>query len=307
MVAEPSAASPIRQLLDHPYWGSAVLCKCLGHELRRRRELLGIPPKAAADSIRASTSKISRLENGLHRFQERDVTDLLTLYQVIDAAERDEFMQLVRLAGRPNWWQEYSDVLPDWFEPLIGAESAAQLIRCYETNLVPGWLQTEEYAAVVTRAGRPLASAREVERSVELRMRRAELLRRTQSPPLLWALMDEAVLKRPVGNPGVMRRQIQHLIGILDELPRVVRLQITPWSAGASGAMGSPVVHIRFPVAMLPDVVYLEQMASALFIEKPAATEEYRGLLDFLSACSLPAVRTRSLLEEALGQGHSRP
>jgi hypothetical protein len=261
---------------------------------------LGISPKTAAECVRASTSKISRLENGQHRFQERDVRDLLTLYQVVDEAERAEFMQLVALSGRPNWWQEYNDVLPDWFEPLIAVESAAQVIRAYESNLVPGWLQTEEYAAVVTRAGRPLASAREVERSVELRMRRKEVLRREQDPPLLWALMDEAVLRRPVGNPGVMRRQMRHLLDLLEELPRTVRLQVTPWSAGASAAMGSPVVHIRFPIASLPDVVYLEQMASALFIEKPATTEEYRGLLDFLSACSLPAAETRSLLSEAL-------
>ncbi len=179
--------------------GPTALRIGLGGELRRRREAAGITREVAGEAIRASPAKISRLELGRVGFKERDVVDLLTLYGVGDATERAEFLALARQANAPGWWHRYSDLLPGWFETYIGLEQAATMIRTYELQFVPGLLQTREYARAVTLLGHE--DAADVERRVELRMRRQEVLT-APAAPTLWAVIDEAALRRSLGGPS---------------------------------------------------------------------------------------------------------
>ncbi|MBL1069217.1 DUF5753 domain-containing protein, partial [Streptomyces sp. 7-21] len=214
-------------------------------------------------AIRGSHAKISRLELGRVGAKERDVADLLTLYGVTDEEQRGQFLALARQASTPGWWHKYSDVLPSWFETLIGLEDAASLIRTYEVQFVPGLLQTPDYARACVRLGHPRATEREVDRRVELRLRRQELLQRPHAPKL-WAVVDEAALRRPLGGPRAMRQQLDHL-RTMAERPNIT-LQIAPFRIGGVAAAGGPVTILRFQEPDLPDIVYLEQLNSALYL-----------------------------------------
>ena len=182
-----------------PTGGPTVLRMLLGAHLRRLREARGVTREDAGWEIRSSESKISRMELGRVGFKERDVADLLTLYGLDDPEERDRLLALARDANTPGWWHRYGDVLPGWFQSYLGLEAAASLIRTYEVQFVPGLLQTREYARAVVLLGHGRAPAEEVERRVDLRMARQELLTRAD-PPQLWAVVDEAALRRPIGG-----------------------------------------------------------------------------------------------------------
>ena len=182
----------------------------LGAQLRRLREHASVTRDDAGYHIRASGSKISRMELGRVSFKERDVTDLLEYYGVTDLAEREKLVQLTREANATPWYQKFQDVVPDWFHVYVGLEEAAQLIRVYEVQFVPGLLQTEEYARAVVLQGAPGVDAEEVERRVALRMGRQKLLTR-ENPPRYWVIMDEAALRRPMGGRDVHVAQIERL------------------------------------------------------------------------------------------------
>ena len=182
-----------------PGSGPTVLRILLGSQLRRLRERRGITREDAGYTIRASGSKISRMELGRVSFKERDVTDLLTLYGVNDPDERAALVDLARQANSPGWWHKYSDVLPDWFQVFVGLEEAASLIRSYEIQFVPGLLQTADYARAVVQHGQRAADPEEVEHRVSLRVERQRVLTKPD-PPRLWAVVDEAVLRRPIGG-----------------------------------------------------------------------------------------------------------
>ena len=194
----------------------------LGTQLRRFREAVGITPEQAGYAIRASRSKISRLENGRVRLKSRDVTDLLTLYGVSDEATRSRFLTLAGQSNSPDWWTKYSDILPDWFENYLGLESASTTIRTFEIQFVHGLFQTEDYARAVTRLGHQAAAASEIERRVGLRIKRQDLLTKA-NPPKIWSVMDEAVLRRPVG--GVVVLAAEHVV----VHPGLVRLADVKW------------------------------------------------------------------------------
>jgi len=187
-----------------PAGGPTVLRILLGAQLRRLREGAGISREDAGYHIRASGSKISRMELGRVSFKERDVVDLLELYGITDAEEREKLIQLTRDANATPWWQKYQDVVPDWFQVYVGLEEAAQLIRVYEMQFVPGLLQTEEYARAVVMQGAPGLEPEEVDRRVALRMGRQKLFSK-DNPPRLWAIVDEAALRRPMGGRDVLR------------------------------------------------------------------------------------------------------
>ena len=189
---------------------ATVLRMLLGAQLRRLREAADISAEKAGYSIRGSRSKISRMETGRVGLKVRDVEDLLTLYGVADDQERAKVIALARRSREPEWWTRYNDILPDWFETYLGLESAATSIRTFEMQFVPGLLQTEGYARAVTMLGHQTALPEEVERRVGLRLGRQELLSRAQ-PPRVWAVMDEAVLRRPIGGPQVMHAQLRRL------------------------------------------------------------------------------------------------
>lgn len=243
----------------------------LGGQLRRLREASGISREDAGYEIRGSGSKISRLELGRVGFKERDVADLLTLYGVDDETERATFLEMVRESNQPGWWHRYSDLVPTWFQDYVGLEESASRIQTYEIQFVPGLLQTEEYAWAIASQGRPEAVEDEVARRVRLRMHRQRLLHQPK-PPRLWAVIDEAVLHRPIGGPDVLRGQIDHLLEIT-KLP-TVSLQVLPFDLGRSGAEGAFSI-LRFAEPEIPDIVYLEHLCGALYLDKSEDVEIY--------------------------------
>src|SRR6266498_5811564 len=192
-----------------PAGGPTVLRMLLGAHLRRMREARGITREAAGWEIRSSESKISRMELGRVGFKERDIADLLSLYGITHQDERAALLALARQANTPGWWQRYGDILPSWFQTYLGLEEAATLIRTYEVQFVPGLLQTEDYARAVITHGNPGAPAEEIERRVGLRMKRQQLLARSDAPQL-WAVVDEAALRRLMGSPAGMAAQLEH-------------------------------------------------------------------------------------------------
>ncbi|MFF4954593.1 helix-turn-helix domain-containing protein [Streptomyces chattanoogensis] len=295
--AQPSSPPSLRRYLEHPRGGPTVLRIVLGTQLRRLRESAGISREAAGDAIRGSHAKISRLELGRVSCKERDVADLLTLYGVTDDTDRSVFLALARRTSTPGWWHQYGDVLPTWFETLIGLEEAASVIRTYEVQFVPGLLQTEAYAHAVTELGHPRASAEEIERRVALRVQRQQLLTAPDAPRL-WAVIDEASLRRPLGGPEVMADQLRHLRSMA-ELPNVT-LQVAPFSLGGLAAAGGPITILRFLEPDLPDIVYLEQLTSALYLDKRDDVDHYLAVMDRLSAQSESPRESLAILERLM-------
>ncbi|WP_016816136.1 helix-turn-helix domain-containing protein [Salinispora arenicola] len=277
--------------------GPTVLRMMLGAQLRRLRESRGVTREGAGWEIRASESKISRMELGRVGFKERDIADLLTLYGITDPQEREALLRLARDANSPGWWHQYGDVLPSWFQAYLGLEAAAALIRTYELQFVPGLLQTQEYARAVVLLGHSRALPAEIDRRVALRMRRQQVLHR-KDPPQLWAVVDEAALRRPIGGPAVMRQQVTALIDAT-RLPNV-RLQVVPFAAGGHAAAGGAFSILRFGDAELPDVVYIEQLTSALYLDKREDLEFYAVAMERLCVEAEPPERTPELLGRIL-------
>jgi hypothetical protein len=276
--------------------GAGAIARVLATYLRATREARGITPAAAGHHIRAHASKISRMETARVSLKVRDVEDLLTLYGVGEQ-ERAEITALVRHSTRSDWWQSYGEVVPDWLQQLIGLERDAHLIRTYETQYVPGLLQTPAYARAVVRSGHRLAPPQEVERRVALRLERQ---RRMSEPgaPVLWAVIDEGVLYRPVGGRQVMRDQLAHLIHALRRPG--VRLQIASYEASAAATPGAAITYLRFAQGFLPDMVYLEHLTSAIYLDRLEDVDRYRASLDELSTLAATPAASRVILEEAL-------
>ena len=292
---QPSDELPGKSALDEPRGGPTVLRIMLGNQLRRLREESGITPDEAAYEIRGSRSKISRIEHGRVGFKERDVADLLTLYGVTDERMRDGMLALARQANSPGWWAKYSDILPDWFEPYLGLETAASLIRSFELQFVHGLFQTEDYAHAVTALGHGSASTDETERRVSLRMRRQEVLT-SADPPRVWFVIDEAALRRPIGGRQVMRTQLKHLLEAA-ALPHVT-IQVVPFRRGGHAAAGGSFTILRFAAPDLPDVVYLEHLTSALYLDDRRDVDHYMEVMNLLSAeAHTPAATTRFIKE----------
>ncbi|MGD0066919.1 MAG: helix-turn-helix transcriptional regulator [Streptosporangiaceae bacterium] len=278
--------------------GPTVQRLVLGSTLHRLRDSRGITAEQAADAIRGSHSKISRMEHGRVGFKERDVGDLLTLYGVTDSEERAALLNLARQANTPGWWHAYSDILPTWLEAYVGLEAAASVLRTYEVQLVPGLLQTEDYARALIRQG-SAATEEEIARRGELRASRQEILRRPDAPQL-WAVVDEGALRRPVGSTEVVRRQLRHLIEVTDH--PAITLQVLPFQAGAHAAMGGPFTILRFAEPDLADVVYIEQLTSALYLDKPIEVDSYLEVMEQLCLQAEPAANTAKLLSQILSE-----
>lgn len=269
----------------------------LGSQLRRLREQQGVSRQDAGYVIRASESKISRLELGRVSFKERDVADLLSLYGVADEAEREALLGLAREANAPGWWHRYADVLPGWFQTYVGLEEAAGLIRTYELQFVPGLIQSEEYARAVYRLGNADASEDEIEQRVSLRMQRQQRLT-GPNPPRLWAVLDEAALRRPIGGLEVMRGQLAYLIEV-SKLPNVT-VQVMPFKFGGHAAEGGAFTILRFPEPDLPDVVYVETLTGALYLDKRDDVDTYMQAMERLAVDSATPEGTVELIGEIL-------
>jgi transcriptional regulator with XRE-family HTH domain len=279
--------------------GPTVRRILVGAQLRRLREARNLTREQAGYRIRASESKISRLELGRVGFKDRDIADLLELYGVEDAEQRDALVSLAREANSPGWWHAYDDVVPNWFQTFVGLEEAATLIRSYEIQFLPGLLQTEAYARAVVSSGSPSSPVSEVERRVNLRIARQAILHRP-SPPHFWAVVDEAALHRPIGGNKVMREQVEHLLTLMS-LPNVT-LQVMPFRFGGHAGDGGAFTILRFPEPELPDVVYVEQMVSAYYLDKREYVERYATTMDRLTVDSQPPDVTRKTLQRILTQ-----
>ncbi|MEU5342686.1 MULTISPECIES: helix-turn-helix transcriptional regulator [unclassified Streptomyces] len=278
-------------------WGGApsVLRMILGRQLEELRNRAGLTYEQAGGAIGVSHSTIRRMEAAkVARLRLPDAEKLLQVYGVTDQQEIDTFLKSVREANKRGWWHTYRDVLPDWFAAYLSLEQAALQIRAYEAQFVHGLLQTEEYARALLGAGNPHAATEATERRVALRMRRQELLSRP-SPPRVWIVMDETVLRWPVGGPEVMRAQIDHLIAV-NSLPQVT-LQIMPFKNGPHPAMRAGAFHLfRFRARELPDIVYLNGLVGAVYLDKDDDVVVYREALDRLGAQATPARKTEALL-----------
>ncbi|MCX0273656.1 helix-turn-helix domain-containing protein [Nocardia rhamnosiphila] len=290
MIAEPENRGGAQSVEAER--GPTVLRIALGGQLRKLRESKKITREAAGDAIRGSHAKISRLELGRTSFKERDIRDLLTLYGVDDPDERESFLELARKANEPGWWHRYGDLLPPWFGTYLGLEQAASKIRTYESHLVPGLLQTPDYARAVVTLG---YEDSDTDRRVAFRQRRQEILHRAD-PPVIWAVLDEAALHRPVGGRDVHRAQMEHLLD-LTRLPNVT-IQVVPFSAGEHAAAGSSFTILRFAETELPDIVYLEQLTSALYLDRREDLALYLSVMDRLSVQAAPPEESRRIIAD---------
>ena len=275
--------------------GSTARRMVLGGQLRRLRESKGISREDAGYSIRGSGSKISRLELGRVGFKERDVADLLTLYGITDHAERQSFLDMVRQSSQPGWWNRYSDLMPAWFQDYVGLEESASRIQAFEVQFVPGLLQTEQYSRAIVRRGLPEASDDEVDRRVTLRMQRQKTLSQPRAPRL-WAVVDEAVLRRPTGGRAVLRLQIEHLLEVTQQ-PNI-SLQVVPFEGG-SAAEGAFTI-LRFAEPELPDIVYLEHLGGALYLDKSDEVELYTKIAHRLAVEAETPENSRKMLAQCI-------
>jgi transcriptional regulator with XRE-family HTH domain len=266
----------------------------LGKRLRQLRERAGVSFEDAARAIEVTPLTVRRIEKAEVGLRIPYVRELLHTYGV-PAAEIDDFLALAREANQPGWWYKYRDVLPEWFSAYVSLESEASVIRLYEPHYVPGLLQTSDYATALMRVGFPNESKEDIARRVALRIKRQDLLAKPDAPAI-WAVLDETVLRRPVGGAEVMRAQIDRLHEALD-LPKV-RIQIMRFRVGAHPGAFGPFHHFRFGFSELPDVVYTESLVGAVYVDRPDDVVSYLEVLDRMSVQAEPVARTRAILGE---------
>ncbi|MFE0319290.1 helix-turn-helix domain-containing protein [Streptomyces albogriseolus] len=306
MSAASHRISRLEPYLDRPEPAPTLLKMLVGVQLAGFREDAGLSQDQAARSVGFSGAKLSRIESGKGRRPpaETDVRALLELYGT-DDYEASVLLKLLQRAGEPGWWQRYDKrLMPEWFDRLVGLQEAAATIRTFEIQYVPGLLQTSDYTRAVVERGLPNAPASEVQRRVELRMRRAQLLLREDAPQL-WAVIDESVLLRVLGDRAVMRDQLDHLAKMAAR-PNVT-LQIVPLNVSNASAPAIPVTYLRFGGLDLPDVVYLEHIRSANFLEDRDETEEYRIVLDRLADEALTPRESVEMLRGTIEERYALP
>lgn len=264
----------------------------LGRELRRLREAAGVSREEAAAELECGTPKISKIETGKATIRAGEVKVLLDRYGVSD---REPLIRLARDARR-----RVTHHVPDWARTYLGLEAEASELRIYETELIHGLLQTEAYARVVTQAAKPARDPREVERLVAARAERQQCLKSGRAP-LIWAVLNEAVIRRQVGDRGIMGRQLEYLLQLGEE-PNIT-IQILPFSAGAHPAMGSSFVHIRLTDPPDGEIVYLEDMCSADYLDRPQQIADYYTAFGMLASLALdPAASAIMIKDAALGE-----
>ena len=266
---------------SNPEQNPTLRARRLALELLRRREAAGLTREEAARQLEWSTSTIFRIETGRSRPQPGNVRVLLELYGV-SGPERDGLIRLAREARQPGWWHSFRDVLPNPYEVFIGLEAGAASIRNFEPVVVPGLLQTEEYARQMSRGGPRELDRDDIERRVQVRMERQRILPR-EDRPRLWTVIDEAVIRRAVGGSEVMREQLRHLIDSAEQ--GKTTLQVVPFSAGAHAGTTGPFIILDFPEPTDPAVVYVETLAGDLYLEERADVDRYTLRL---TGCSQP-------------------
>ncbi|GAA3627242.1 helix-turn-helix transcriptional regulator [Streptomyces chitinivorans] len=265
----------------------------LGQELRRLREQRGMTAEEVADRLLVSQSKISRLENGRRSISQRDVRDLCGVYEVDDQRIVDSLMQMAKESRQQGWWHAFGDIP---YSVYIGLETDAASLRVYEPQVMPGLLQTPRYAEAVVAGALPEASAEDVEKRVQVRLRRQERIHDRKSPLRLWAVIDEAALRRVVGGKQIMRDQLEHLLE-LSRLPHVT-VQVLPFEMGAHPGLNGQYAILEFPDAADSTVVYLEGVTSDLYLEKAGDVHSYSVMYEHLRAQALNVEQTREFVED---------
>jgi hypothetical protein len=264
----------------------------LGQELRRLRELKGMTAEEVAERLLVSQSKISRLENGRRSISQRDVRDLCGFYEVDDHRIVDSLMQMAKESRQQGWWHAFGDIP---YSVYIGLETDAASLRVYEPQVVPGLLQTQAYAEAVCEGASPEASHTDIEKRVQVRMRRQERINDLRHPLRLWAVLDEAALRRAVGGPQTMVEQLERLNEI-SQLPHVT-VQVMPFSMGAHPGVNGQYAILEFPDASDSSVVYLEGVTSDLYLEKAHDVQSYSVMYEHLRAEALNPDQTRDFIE----------
>lgn len=285
MPAKTSATNP-----------STVLGRRLGDELRRLREASGLTTTQAADALDCTKGKISRIENGRVAVRLPDLTAMLHAYRAADPELRDRLASLARRTSRRRrrgWWNQYGAVLPDTYRDYIALEAMAGEIRTYQAQLVPGLLQTPEYARAVTAASRQWRTADEIERFVQVRLARQERLG-GDSPLRLRAVLSEAVLLQRVGGSRCMRAQLGRLLDV-SERPNVT-VQVLPFSCGAHASMFGPYVVLGFPEEAALDVVLADNPTGSTWLEREDEVARYQELFDAARARALSPARSRTVI-----------
>ncbi|WP_329310574.1 helix-turn-helix domain-containing protein [Streptomyces sp. NBC_01262] len=268
----------------------------LGRRLQDLREKAGLRREEAAGILRVAPATIRRMETAEVSLKIPYVHMLLKSYGIPEA-EAEAFLRLTEEANLPGWWQRFHDILPDWFSVHVSLEGSASLIRGYEPHFVPGLLQTEDYARAILRTG-SLGRARpeEIERHIALRMERQALLTRAEAAPHLWVVLDETVLRRPVGSRAVMRAQADRLLAAT-EMPNVT-VQIAEFSAGHHPGTYGPFVLFRFAVPELPDMVYVEYLTGAVYLDERSEVASHLEVMDHMVTQAATAHRTKEILRD---------
>ncbi|KND42227.1 helix-turn-helix domain-containing protein [Streptomyces stelliscabiei] len=265
----------------------------LGQELRRLLELKGMTAEEVAERLLVSQSKISRLENGRRSISQRDVRDLCGVYEVEDQRVVDSLMQMAKDSRQQGWWHAFGDVP---YSVYIGLETDAASLRVYDPQVVPGLLQTRPYAEALIAGALPETTPADIDKRVQVRLRRQERISAPESPLRLWTVLDESALRRVVGNRSLMREQLEHLVE-QSQLPHVT-VQVIPFDMGAHPGLNGQYAILEFPDASDSSVVYIEGVTSDLYLEKPADVQKYSVMYEHLRAQALNVEQSRQLIAD---------
>ncbi|ANH92017.1 MULTISPECIES: helix-turn-helix transcriptional regulator [unclassified Streptomyces] len=265
----------------------------LGQELRRLRELKGMTAEEVAERLLVSQSKISRLENGRRSISQRDVRDLCGVYEVEDHRIVDSLMQMAKDSRQQGWWHSFGDIP---YSVYIGLETDAASLRVYDPQVVPGLLQTRQYAEALIAGALPETTPADIEKRVQVRMRRQERIAAAENPLRLWTVLDEAALRRVVGGPALMREQLEHLVE-QSRLPHVT-VQVIPFGMGAHPGLNGQYAILEFPDTADSSVVYIEGVTSDLYLEKANDVQKYSVMYEHLRAQALNVEQSREFIEK---------
>ncbi|MGW4271544.1 helix-turn-helix domain-containing protein [Streptomyces seoulensis] len=263
----------------------------LGQELRRLRELKGMTAEEVAERLLVSQSKISRLENGRRSISQRDVRDLCGVYEVEDHRIVESLMQMAKDSRQQGWWHSFGDIP---YSVYIGLETDAASLRVYDPQVVPGLLQTRQYAEALIAGALPETAPADVDKRVQVRLRRQERISAAENPLRLWTVLDEAALCRTVGNSDVMRDQLEHLVE-QSQLPHVT-VQVIPFDMGAHPGLNGQYAILEFPDAADSSVVYIEGVTSDLYLEKANDVQKYSVMYEHLRAQALNVEQSREYI-----------
>ncbi|WP_448315379.1 helix-turn-helix domain-containing protein [Streptomyces sp. CO7] len=265
----------------------------LGQELRRLREQKGMTAEEVAERLLVSQSKISRLENGRRSISQRDVRDLCGVYEVDDQRMVESLMEMAKDSRQQGWWHSFGDIP---YSVYIGLETDAASLRIYDPQVVPGLLQTRRYAESLITGALPETAAADIEKRVQVRLRRQQRINARENPLRLWTVLDEAALRRMVGNQAVMREQLEHLVE-QSSMPHVT-VQVIPFDLGAHPGLNGQYAILEFPDASDSSVVYIEGVTSDLYLEKPNDVQKYSVMYEHLRAQALNVEQSRQFIED---------